>query len=178
MPGGLTENEMKKILILSRFLIAIPVVCCLILTAGLVIMGAGRTITGVIINLDRWDFSPKSAKYVSLAVIEIVDLFLVATVTYIVAIGLYKLFIKEGEIKLPMKLTINNLGDLEFKIIGVIITALAVTFLGHAASEDARDLLNFGGGISLVVASLSLFIWISSKRKPSKIEDKETKNEK
>ncbi len=136
-------------------------------------MGAGRTINGLLINLDRWDFSAKSAKYVSLSVIEIVDLFLVATVTYIVAIGLYKLFIKEGEIKLPMKLTIKNLGDLEYKIIGVIITALAVTFLGLAASEEAEDLLNIGGGISLVIASLSLFILISRKygKRPEKGDD-------
>jgi uncharacterized membrane protein YqhA len=154
---------MKRILISSRFLIGIPVICCLILTAGLVFLGAGRTITGMVFQLNKLDFSAKSAKYVSLAVVEIIDLFLVATVTYIVAIGLYKLFINKDEIKLPVKLTINNLGDLEYKIIGVIITALAVTFLGQAASEDARDLLNFGGGISLVIAALTFFVFISRK---------------
>ena len=42
----------------------------------------------------------------SLAVIEIIDLFLVGTVAYIAAIGLYKLFISSEEVVLPMRLNL------------------------------------------------------------------------
>ena len=95
----------------------------------------------------------------SLAVIEIIDLFLVGTVAYIAAVGLYKLFISNTEIELPMRLKIEGLKDLENKIIGVVIAALAVTFLGQAVNADQPEtLLHFGGGIALVVAALAFFM--------------------
>ena len=63
------------------------------------------------------DYSAKAAKIMALAVIEIIDLFLVATVAYITAAGLYKLFISNTQIELPTRLKINSLKDLEDKII-------------------------------------------------------------
>ena len=82
----------------------------------------------------------------SLAVIEIIDLFLIGTVACIAAVGLYKLFISDSDVALPMWLTINTLKDLEDKIIGVIVAALAVAFLGHAAGvEEPTALLSYGG---------------------------------
>ena len=95
----------------------------------------------------------------SLAVIEIIDLFLVGTVAYIAGVGLYKLFISNAEIELPMRLKINSLKDLEDKIIGVIVAALAVAFLGQAASgHEPEALLSYGGGIALVIAALGFFV--------------------
>jgi len=92
-------------------------------------------------------------------VIEIIDLFLVGTIAYITAIGIYKLFIDKSKIQLPVKIKINNLSDLENKIIGIIIAALAVAFLGKAAgTDDTSALLNYGGGIALVIAALSVFM--------------------
>ena len=92
-------------------------------------------------------------------VIEIIDLFLVGTVAYIAAVGFYKLFISSGEVELPIRLKIRNLKDLEDKIIGVIVAALAVAFLGEAAgSETPAALLNYGAGIALVIAALAFFV--------------------
>ena len=92
------------------------------------------------------DYSAKAAKIMALAVIEIIDLFLVATVAYITAAGLYKLFISNTQIELPTRLKINSLKDLEDKIIGVVVAALAVAFLGQAAgSDEPAALLNYGG---------------------------------
>ena len=91
--------------------------------------------------------------------IEIIDLFLVGTVAYITAVGLYRLFIKRDDIELPMRLKINTLKDLEDKILGVVVAALAVAFLGQAASAyEPEALLNYGGGIALVIAALAFFI--------------------
>ena len=95
----------------------------------------------------------------ALAVIEIIDLFLVATVAYITAVRLHRLFISHTGIELPTRLKINSLKDLEDKIIGVVVAALAVAFLGQAAgSEEPAALLNYGGGIALVIAALAFFI--------------------
>jgi uncharacterized membrane protein YqhA len=63
-------------------------------------------------------------------------------------------------------LKIDTLKDLEDKIIGVIVAALAVAFLGRAAgAEEAEALLNYGGGIALVIFALGFFIRQDGKEK-------------
>jgi uncharacterized membrane protein YqhA len=58
-----------------------------------------------------------------------------------------------------MRLKIESLKDLEDKIIGVIVAALAVAFLGHAAgSDEVSGLLAYGGGIALVIVALGYFV--------------------
>ena len=157
---------MRKFLISARYLLIVPVVGCILMTAGVVVVGIGRIISAVGRLAEYGIFSPKTSKLIAISVIEIIDLFLVGTVSYIVAVGLYKLFISKVNIALPMKLKINTLSDLENKIIGVIIAALAVAFLGQSASGDSPEyLLQYGGGIALVITSLTFFMFHSEKKK-------------
>lgn len=150
---------MKTFLAYCRYLLIIPVIGCILLTTGVVIMGTGRIITASAELWQKSDFSAKASKTMATEVIEIIDLFLVGTVAYIAAIGLYKLFIDDGEIKMPIKLKIESLNDLENKIIGVLIAALAVAFLGQAAgSTNLTETLYYGGGIALVIAALTFFL--------------------
>jgi uncharacterized membrane protein YqhA len=150
---------LTRFLAACRYLMVIPVIGCVILTAAAFIMGAGRIFTGGEQILQAGNFSPKAAKAMALAVLEIIDLFLIATVAYIAAVGLYKLFIVDRELDLPMARKITNLKDLEDKIIGVIVAALAVAFLGQAAEggEVPENLLGYGGGIALVIGALAYF---------------------
>lgn len=149
---------MQKFLATCRYLLVLPVLGCVFMTAGVMVMGVGRMITGVQRFMEK-GFTPKASKELSLAVIEIIDLFLVGTVSYIAAVGLYNLFISKTEINLPIKLTIKSLNDLENKIIGVIIAALAVAFIGQAAGGDNPEvLLQYGGGIAVVIAALTYFL--------------------
>jgi hypothetical protein len=86
------------------------------------------------------------------------------TVAYIAALGLYRLFISTTDVELPMRLKIDSLKDLEDKIIGVIVAALAVAFLGHAAGGDEPTaLLRYGGGIAIMVAALAFFMRYTGK---------------
>ena len=150
---------MTRFLAVCRYLLLIPVIGCVLLTAGAVLMGIARIVTAGAKLIHAGDYSAKAAKIMSLAAIEIIDLFLVGTVAYITAAGLYKLFISDRKIALPTRLRIHNLKDLEDKIIGVVVAALAVAFLGQAAgSEEAAALLNYGGGIALVIAALAFFM--------------------
>jgi uncharacterized membrane protein YqhA len=156
---------MRRFLAACRFLLVLPVIGCTLLTAGVVIMGMGRIFSAGIALVRTGDFSAKAAKTMSLAVIEIIDLFLVGTVAYIAAVGIYKLFISDSQIQLPMRLKINTLKDLEDKIIGVIVAALAVAFLGQAAgAEESAALLNYGGGIALVIVALAFFMRKDGKK--------------
>ena len=146
-----------------RFLLVVPIVGCVLLTAGVVLMGFGRIVTDGIALVQSGDLSAKAAKTMSLTVIETIDLFLIGTVSYITAVGLYKLFINNTEIRFFKRLRIESLNDLENKIIGVLIAALGIAFLGHAAADEASELLSYGGGIALVIAALAFYIRQSSR---------------
>jgi len=162
------EDEMLyRFLAACRFLLVVPVVGLAVVTLAVVLMGVARIVTAGQRMVETGDFSAKAAKLMSLEVIEIIDLFLIGTVSYITAVGLYKLFIGSAEIRLPIRLRIETLKDLEDKIIGVIVAALAVAFLGHAAGGDeARALLSYGGGIAVVIVALGFFTRQTGK-KPS-----------
>ncbi|MHC4940307.1 MAG: YqhA family protein [Planctomycetota bacterium] len=156
---------MIRFLANCRFLMIIPVLGCVILTLAVVIMGFGRIVTMLIHHIGSGELTEKAAKKLSLVVIETIDLFLIGTVSYITAVGLYKLFISPADVKLPMRLKIESLKDLEFKIFGVIVAALAVAFLGKAAGTDDPDgLLDYGAGIALVITALAFFMWNESKK--------------
>ena len=156
---------MMQFLTVCRFLLVIPVIGSVLLTLMVIIMGMGRIFTVGIKLFSSGDFSAKAAKIISLEVIEIIDLFLIGTVAYITAVGLYKLFISSKEIQLPMRLKIESLNDLENKIIGIIVAALAVAFLGHAAGTDEpTKLFAYGGGIAVVIAALAFFMRQGGKK--------------
>jgi len=89
--------------------------------------------------------------------IEVADIFLLAVVLYIMAVGLYELFI-DDTLPLPGWLVIHNLEDLKEKLVGVVIVVLAVFFLGRVIeSEHAMDVLYLGGGIAAVIGALAYF---------------------
>ena len=162
---------MHQFLAACRYLLIIPVLGCVVLTAGAVTMGMGRIIGSIGYHLQNPDFSETASKTMAVAIIQIIDLFLVGTVSYIAAVGLYKLFIAKDDVDLPIRLQIRNLQDLENKIIGVIVAALAVAFLGKATGEDADALLSYGGGIALVVVSLAMFMRYGGKSEEKKEAD-------
>ena len=88
--------------------------------------------------------------------VEYVHLFLVGTVLYITAVGLYQLFIQE--IQFPKWLKIDSTEELETNLIGVTVVVLAVNFMGAVFVGGSENLLQFGAGIALPIAALGLFI--------------------
>jgi uncharacterized membrane protein YqhA len=97
-------------------------------------------------------------KTISLTAIEIIDLFLLGTVFYIIALGLYELFI-DDQITLPDWLNIHDFDQLKAKLIGVIVVIMGVIFLSQLVGWDGeRNLLEFGAGIALVIASLTWYL--------------------
>jgi uncharacterized membrane protein YqhA len=81
-----------------------------------------------------------------------------ATVLYIIALGLYALFV-DDRLPLPAWLEIHDLDDLKEKLISVVIVVLGVLFLEQVVAWDGgRDLLGFGAAIALVVAALTYFL--------------------
>ena len=65
--------KFARFLVACRYILIIPVLGCVLLTTGIVIMGVGRIVTAGVNLFSAGDFSAKAAKNMSLAVIEIID---------------------------------------------------------------------------------------------------------
>ena len=150
----------------SRYLIIIAVIGALLAATSLLVYGFLEAIKLVWTLIESGEVSRKGAKAMAVEFIEIIDLFLMGTVFYIIALGLYELFI-DNRIKLPEWLEIRNLDDLKNKLISVVIVVLAVLFLGQAITWDGqRDLMGFGIGIAAVIAALTWFLGQKSSKGP------------
>lgn len=61
--------------------------------------------------------------------------------------------------------------DLKNKLAGVVVVVMAVLFLGQVVAWDGeRDLLRFGAAIALVIASLTYFLGLKTKKTSSRPE--------
>lgn len=102
--------------------------------------------------------------------LEYVHQFLIGTVLYITAMGLYQLFIQE--VPLPLWMKTESSEDLETNLVGVTVVVLAIEFLGAVFSGRQDNLLEYGAGIALPIAALGLFIGMKqlTKRKGEREE--------
>jgi uncharacterized membrane protein YqhA len=105
-------------------------------------------------------FNIDGVKHFAVDLIELTDFFLLGTVLYVVAIGMYQLFI-DPAIPVPAWMRVNNLNELKSQIINVIIVLLAVTFLGDVVDWDGEtDVVYLGGALSAVIVALSLYTFV------------------
>jgi len=93
------------------------------------------------------------------------DYALLATVLYVLALGLYSLFV-DDRIPMPTWLRIHDLGQLKELLAGVVVVAIAVIFLGWALTWDGKsDILALGAGSAAVIAGLALFLWQAARER-------------
>ncbi|MEO1518104.1 MAG: YqhA family protein [Bacteroidota bacterium] len=152
---------LKYLLQYSKYLIFLAVLGIFVLALASLAVGCHKSFY-VVKTLFVEGMPPKGDKTYLLGFIEIVDIFLLATVFYIIALGLYELFI-DDQIILPDWLKIKNLDDLKIKLITVVIVTLGVLFLGRIISWDGEsELMGLGVSIGAVVAALAYF---SNKKK-------------
>lgn len=150
---------LRKLLEYSRYLMILPIIGSLLLMVGVVVMGFGVVLVQEWNLFSKGQFTSKDAKQLTLTVVETIDMFLVGAISYIVAVGIYKLFITQKDEQLLPRVRIEGLADLETKIIGVVIVALAVGFLGKVTeAADPLGVLQGGVGIAVLITALCLFI--------------------
>ena len=93
------------------------------------------------------------------------DYALLATVLYVLALGLYSLFV-DDRVPMPSWLRISDLGQLKELLAGVVVVAIAVIFLGQALTWDGKsDLLAPGLASAAVIAALALFLWQAARER-------------
>ncbi len=141
--------------VVLRAAMLIPVLSLSIAAIALFVYGAIETwhLIGALFGS-----SPASHDESILLAIEIVDLFLLAVVVQVVGLGIYQLYFRQ-DLQLPTWLRIQTLDDLKSKLVGVVVTVLAVFYLGKAVTWRAGpDVLYLGGGVAVVIVALTWFL--------------------
>ncbi|MCG2807214.1 MAG: YqhA family protein [Coriobacteriia bacterium] len=151
---GLLDAPWRRLTAWTRFIMLIPVAGLFFGSLTLVTM-AGVEVYRTIVEAIGGHLEKKLAV---LEFIELADVFLLATVLYIMALGLFELFI-DDRLPVPHWLEIHTLDDLKEKLVGVVVVVLAVSFLGKVIeAQSARDLMELGVGVAAVIAALSYFL--------------------
>jgi uncharacterized membrane protein YqhA len=153
-------HVLRNILASSRYLIIISVVGTLV--GSIIVLGYGAiTVVVVLIHIFfvRNLFTTDDVKIVAVSSVELIDLFLLSTILYIVSLGLYKLFI-DSKLPLPDWLEIADLNDLKERILGVILVLLAISFLGFVVEWQFGDysILALGVAVGLVLFALGYLL--------------------
>lgn len=169
---------MKRFLVGTRYLILIPILglavaaICFFVFGGI---GLLRLLFEIATNTSEINTQAAASGpgIIIFEVVEYVHTFLVGTVLYITAIGLYQLFIKE--IDFVGWLKIDSVEELETDLIGVTVVVLAVNFMGAVFAGKTENLLSFGAGIALPIAALGLFVGLRAWATRSGKSEKSTK---
>ena len=152
---------MSRFLSGTRFLVIVPILGLALAAGVFFVFGGFQLISLIITSL----FEYISGTYVEphgdevpfvIQVVEHVHTFLIGTVLYITAVGLYQLFIDEVEFHGWLK--IDSTEELEMNLIGVTVVVLAVNFLTVVYTRDLSGLMEYGVGIALPIAALALFV--------------------
>jgi uncharacterized membrane protein YqhA len=156
--------RLRNIFAASRFVIGLAVIGSFV---GSVILLVIATVTlfniawNEIVNFDPENLSGHHIDRLAVDLIEITDIILLGTVLYIVALGLYQLFI-DHNLALPRWLKVNDLTDLKRDLIGVVVVLLGVSFLGEVVNwEGSSNVLPLGAAIALVIAALGFILWLT-----------------
>lgn len=153
----------QRLLASSRYVILIAVLGTFLSGTVMLFFGVLSVVEISIDAIVAFDLSSHGVEELAVEFIKLTDVFLLGTVLYIVALGLYELFI-DPSLPLPAWLIIKDLEHLKEKLLGVIIVLLGVTFLGEVVSWDGQsDILRLGVAIALVIAALSFVLTTLSR---------------
>jgi uncharacterized membrane protein YqhA len=174
-----TSRRVTTTLFKSRYMVLLAVGTLYLLAAILFGYATVKTIFALPNLLSS--LSEEATKSLMLFAVETADLFLIAVVLYVTAAGLYALFMgkrpatADGE--KATWLEVETLDDLKQNLIGVVVVAMSVLFLGVVIRDDSeRNVLEVGGGIAAVVAALGWYVSQKSKAKESDAKTVEVKN--
>ncbi|MCC2630185.1 MAG: hypothetical protein K0S14_3835 [Thermomicrobiales bacterium] len=162
--------RLRNIFGASRFVIGLAVLGSFVGSAISAILLVIATITlfkiawNEIVNFNPDNLGKTHIDRLAVDLIEITDIILLGTVLYIVALGLYQLFI-DHKVALPPWLKVSDLTDLKRDLIGVVVVLLGVSFLGEVVNWDGEnDILLLGAGIALVIAALGFILWLTPSK--------------
>lgn len=156
--GGV-HSFVQSLALTSRWLFSLAVIGTGIISVVLFVYGFLLSLYGVYQAVISFSLDIHVVKEYLATSIQIIDIFLVATVFYLISMGLYELFIAKAP--LPGWVEIRNLDDLKTKLLGLTVIALAVIFLGTALTlSGGTNILEFGAAVALMIAAISVYLWV------------------
>lgn len=148
----------QKLLNNSRYLILIAVIGSYLASAVVIIYDALMLIHVCIDLIVHPSINPNSGRQLVLEFIEGLDIFLLGTAFFIVAMGLYELFIARPSNSLAW-LHVRDLDDLKARLLGVVIVVMSVFFLEQVINWDGKsNLLGLGIAEALMIGAITLAI--------------------
>lgn len=145
---------MQPILRASRYLLIVTVVGCLVMF-GVVTIYAAVATGGAILKLRLGVDALTDIAAMTVAAFKILDLFLIGTILYIVALGLAALFL-DSEAASPRWFKVRELQDLKVIVSQSVIVVMLVAFLGDVLEwEQGADIAFVGGGVAAVIAAIA-----------------------
>jgi uncharacterized membrane protein YqhA len=149
---------MKKFLAGTRYLAIIGSLALLVTALAAIAWGVIRMVDAIQLIITSLGHDPG----ITIALVEVVDAFLVASTLLVFSLGIYELMI--GELPVPEWMQVHNLHDLKAKLGGMLILIMAVKFLEKLVNwQDARDTLFFALAIAAVSAVLITFSQFGGK---------------
>ncbi len=147
------KSFFRQLLSASRFLVVLPVL-------GLFASGVSLMVYGLmkIYSLSIELFQPQAkAKELVVAFVEATDIFLLSVAMYIIALGLYELFI-DNTLELPEWLAIKDFDSLKSKLLNIVVIILGVSFLGTVTTWAGDwQILGLGVGVCAVIVAITFF---------------------
>ena len=156
-------GAVSRIVVMTRFGISLSVVgvaisCFALLIYCLIVLA--RTIYHAFTDTS---FDIDGAEHLAVELIELTDFFLLGMVLYVVALGMYQLFINP-DIPVPGWMRVNSLNDLKSQILNVVVVLLVVTFLASVITWNGDDsVIYFGGAVGIVIISVSVYTLIHNR---------------
>jgi uncharacterized membrane protein YqhA len=152
---------MSHVLANSRYIVAIAVIGAFVSAVSLFAYGILAMARLVWETFAAGGFDVAGADGLAVEIIELIDVFLLGTVLYLVALGVYLLFINPN-LPVPSWLQVGDLDALKAMIIRVVVVLVGVTFLGAMVHRaDEAEILELGIAVALVVAAYALVIYIA-----------------
>jgi uncharacterized membrane protein YqhA len=149
---------MSKLLEKTRYLAIIGVLGLIVASLAAFVWGALQTYHAVMLIIT----SLGADSGITVALIEIVDSFLIAITLLIFAINLFELFIADADV--PEWMVAHDLYALKTKLSSMIVMVMAVKFLEKLVDvKDYGSLLQYGAAVSLVSAVLIAFGYFGHK---------------
>jgi uncharacterized membrane protein YqhA len=154
---------LKNLYFISRVLVVIAIIGMIITSVMVTITAFAEVFRIISFFMHEGILSEEAAKFLSVNVTEMIDLYLIGLVLIIMSLGLYQLFI-DSEVDLPEWLDTPSFDVLKIRLLIVVAVVLPVMFLGYAATAtDGTFIAGLGIAISLVMIAIGYILSIASK---------------
>lgn len=146
----------------SRLLVLVAVLVCAI-SSVLLYIGTFNIIINIVMDfLRNVPASASSGKSLAVRLLKILDLLLIAITFQIIAVSLYRLFIRPVTMcnsSFLRALDISNFHDLKITLVQVAVVIMVILFLEHVVQYGGtQETLYMGLGIGVVIVA-SVYAW-------------------